>query len=363
MSDIGEHFMLQSRRALPERRFKPVRCRLLSLGAGMRRREFLGVLGGAAVWPVTVRAQQVERVRRIGVLMGSAENEPEGQSRISAFQQGLQELGWTKGRNIQIEYRWAGDGVGRIQSYTAEMVGLAPDVIVANGTPFVDAVHKATRSIPVVFVLSNDPVGLGHIASMSNPGGNITGFTFMELSLIGKWMDMLKQVAPRLIRSALLFNPNTTPFYLPYLRAGEAAPHSLPLRLIGAQIREAKDLENWIGAFAREDGGSLISPAGPFNIVNGRSIAQLAERFRLPAISMYRQFAVDGGLMGYGADSAEIFRRSAGYVDRILKGASPADLPAQAPTKYNFVINLKTAKTLGLTVPPTLLALADEVIE
>jgi putative ABC transport system substrate-binding protein len=334
----------------------------------MRRREFITLLGGAAAassfsWPHPAHAQRQERVRRIGVLMGTEESQPEGQSRITAFRQGLRELGWTEGRNIQIEYRWLGANMDRIRAYTAEMIALAPEVIVANGTPFVDAVHKATRSIPVVFVLSNDPVGLGHIASMAKPGGNITGFTFMELSLIGKWLDMLKQMAPGLTRAALLFNPDTTTFYLPYLRAIEAAPPPFPLRLEGAQIREAGDLEGWIGTFAREGGGSLISPAGPFNIANGRSIAQLAERFRLPAISLYRQFALDGGLMAYGPDSADIFRRSADYVDRILKGASPADLPAQAPTKFNFVINLKTAKTLGLSAPDTLVALAEEVIE
>jgi putative ABC transport system substrate-binding protein len=328
----------------------------------MRRREFITFLGGAVAWPLAARAQQpAGKVARIGILMDTDEKQPESRSRIKAFREGLQQLGWAEGRNVQIEVRWA-TGIDRIRDYTAEMIGLAPDVIVANGTPFVDALHKATRSIPVVFVLSNDPVGLGHIASMAKPGGNITGFTFMELSLIGKWLDMLKQMAPGVTRSALIFDPDTTPYYIPYLRAAEtAAP--LPLRLEGAQLHEAGEIEVWIGSFAREQGGSLISPAGPFNVVNGRSIARLAEQFKLPAISMYRQFALDGGLMAYGPDSSGIFRRSADYVDRILKGASPGDLPAQAPTQFHFVINLKTAKALGLTVPPTLLATADEVIE
>ena len=333
----------------------------------MRRRKFITLLGGAAVassasWPLAARAQQPERMRRIGMLLGFGENEPEGRSRIAAFRQGMQELGWAEGRNLQIEYRWA-TAIDRIRSSTAEIVALAPDVIVANATPFVDEVHKSTRSIPVVFVLSNDPVGLGPIASMAQPGGNITGFTFMELSLIGKWLDMLKQIAPGVTRSALVFNPDTTTYYVPYLRSVETAPTPLPLRLVGSPIRQAGELEAAIGSFARESGGSLISPAGPFNVANVRLIAQLSERFRLPAISVYRQFALDGGLMAYGADPSDIFRRSAGYVDRILKGANPGDLPAQAPTKYNFAINLKTAKTLGLTVPANLLALADEVIE
>jgi putative tryptophan/tyrosine transport system substrate-binding protein len=328
----------------------------------MKRREFIALVAGAAGLPLAARAQQkTGKVARIGVLMDSDERLPESQSRINALREELRKLGWTEGRNAQIEVRWAA-GIDRIRDYTAEMIALAPDVIVANGTPFVDALHNATRSIPIVFVLSNDPVGLGHIASMAKPGGNITGFTFMELSLIGKWLDMLKQMAPGVTRSALIFDPATTPYYIPYLRGMDTAP-PLPLHLEGAQLHKAEEIEAWIGSFAHEQGGSLISPAGPFNIVNGRSIARLAEQFRLPAISMYRQFALDGGLMAYGPDPAGIFRRSADYVDRILRGESAGDLPAQAPIEFHFVVNLKTAKTLGLTPPATLLATADEVIE
>ena len=328
----------------------------------MKRREFIGLLGGAvASWPSAARAQQADRLRRIGVLMGTDENEPEGQSRIAAFRRGLRELGWTEGRNIHIDCR--GSSSPRQTAYAAELIEMGPEVIVTNGTPFLDAAQRGTRSIPIVFVLSTDPIGLGHIASMAKPGGNITGFTFMEFSLIGKWLDMLREIAPGVTRSALLFNPDTTPFYLPYLREAAAVPASVPLRVVGAEVRDARALEGVIEALAREGSGSLISPAGPFNIANGRAIAQFAEQFRVPALSMYRQFAVDGGLMSYGPDGSEIFRRSADYVDRILKGANPADLPAQAPTKYTFVINLKTAKTLGLTVPANLLALADEGIE
>jgi putative tryptophan/tyrosine transport system substrate-binding protein len=329
----------------------------------VRRREFIGFLGGAAAWPLAARAQQSDRVRRIGVLMGVAKDEPEGQARVAALREGLEKLGWIDGRNIRIEYRWADGGIDSVRAHTAEMVKLAPELIVANGTTFVDALHQATRTIPIVFVLSNDPVGLGHVASLAKPGGNITGFIFMELSLIGKWLEILKQMAPGLMRTALVFNPDTTPYYLPYLRSLEAAPSSMPLDLKGAPVRDATELEGLIESVAHEAGGSLISPAGPFNIIHNRMIARSAERLRLPAISIYRQFVVDGGLMAYGPESAEIFRRSAEYVDRILKGESPADLPVQAPTKFSFLINLKTAKSLGLTPPPTLLALADDVIE
>lgn len=328
-----------------------------------RRRDFIAALGGAAAWPIAAHAQLPDRVRRIGVLMDSAEDEPEGQTRIAAFRQGLRELGWIEGRNVRLEYRWAGGDIDHIRTYAAEMVALAPDVIVANGTSVVDALHQATRSIPIVFVLSNDPVGLGHVANMAKPGGNITGFTFIELSVVGKWLEMLKQMAPAVMRTVLVFNPDTTPYYLPYLRSIEAAPPSFPVVVKGAPVRDAAELEGLIESVAHEAGGSVISPAGPFNIVHGRTIAQLTERFRLPAISIYRQFALDGGLMAYGPESADIFRRSAAYVDRVLKGESPADLPVRAPAKFGFTINLRIANTLGLTPPPALLALADEVIE
>jgi putative ABC transport system substrate-binding protein len=329
----------------------------------MRRRKFLGLVGGAAAMPLVARSQQVERVRRIGVLMSISKEEPEGQARISALYEGLQTLGWIDDRNIRIDVRWAGGSIDRIRADTAEMVKLAPDVIIANGTPLVDAVHKATQSIPVVFVLSNDPVGLGHVASMARPGGNITGFTFIELSLINKWRGLLKQIAPAVTRTALLFDPDTTPYYLQYLSSIEASSSSIPLELKSAPVRTLSELEGVIASIARGGNAGLISPAGPFNIVHSQMIAQLAEKFRLPAIFIYSQFTTDGGLMAYGPDSRDVFRRSAEYVDRILKGESPADLPIQAPTKYSFSVNLETAKTLGLTVSSGLLSIADEVIE
>jgi len=327
------------------------------------RREFIFPLGGAAAaWPLAARAQQ-SRTRRVGVLMGVAEDEPEGQARISAFRDSLRALGWIDGRNVQIEVRWAGASIDRIRAHAAEMVRLAPDLIIANGTPGVDALHGATRSIPVVFALSNDPVGLGHVASMARPGGNITGFTFMELSLVGKWLEILKQMAPTVTRTALLFNPDTTPYYFSYLQSIETSSQSLPLEIKGMPVREPAELEGLIDRFASGGKAGLISPAGPFNVIHGRRIAQLAEQLRLPAISIYSQFATDGGLMAYGPDSIDVFRRAAEYADRILRGESPADLPVQAPTKFSFSINLKAAKSLGLSPPANLVALADEVIE
>jgi putative ABC transport system substrate-binding protein len=327
----------------------------------MKRREFITLLGGtAAAWPLAARAQRPDRVRRIGVLMPFAENEPEGQARVKAFRQGLADLRWTEGRNLQIEYRWAGAEISRIRTYAAELVGLAPDVVIANSTGVLAALHEATGSIPVVFVLVNDPVGLGYVASMARPGGNITGFSYIELSLVGKWLDLLKQIAPSVRRVTLPFNPDTTPYYPDFLRS---LPQSIAAEFEGTPVRDVTELERAIAAAARGSGGGLIIPAGPFIAANLQLIVRLAEQLNLPAVSIYRQYAVDGGLMSYGADTLDIFRRSASYVDRILKGEKPADLPVQAPTKYEFVINLKTAKALGLTVPPSLLAVADEVIE
>jgi putative ABC transport system substrate-binding protein len=330
----------------------------------MKRRAFIAALGGvAASLPLAARAQQpAGKVPRVGVLMNTNEGQPEGKMRIDAFRQALQRAGWVEGRNIQTDYRWATD-LEHVSRATAEMVASSPDVIVANGTPFMVAVARATRTIPVVFALSNDPVGSGHIASMAHPGGNITGFTFMEMSLIGKWIDMLKQASPGLQRTALLYNADTTPYYIPFLREVANTPSMLPLPLIEAEFSDGQNLPGWIEAFARAPGGSLVVPASPFNVVNGQRLAELAGQFKLPAISIYRQFAVDGGLMAYGPDPADIFVRTADYVDRILKGARPGDLPAQSPIKFLLTINVKTARALELTIPPTLLATADEVIE
>jgi putative ABC transport system substrate-binding protein len=331
----------------------------------MLRREFLGVMGGAAAtWPLRARAQQPERMRRIGVLMTVSENDPEGQARLDAMRQGLNQLGWTEGKNLAIEYRWAGGDIGRLRECTAELIGLAPDLIVANSTPALATLHAATTTIPVVFVMVVDPVGLGYIASLSHPGGNITGFTYMEVSLIGKWLDLLKGIAPAITRTAFLYNPDTAPFYTTFLRSFESAPHPKVMEFAGAPVLTSAELEATIASLARVPGGSLIVGADASNMVRREAILRLVAQYKLPTLSAYRQFAEEGALMSYGPDSEEIFQRSASYIDRILKGGeAPASLPAQAPTKFEFVINLKTAKSLGLSVPANLVALSDRVIE
>ena len=327
----------------------------------MQRREFITGLGSAVAWPVLAGAQQP--VRRIGVLMSLEASEPEGQARIKAFLQGLQALGWTEGRNLQVEYRWGGGSVDRIRTYAAELVRLSPEVIVGNATAVVDALHLATKSIPIVLVLSNDPIGHGHISSYARPGGNITGFTFLEVSLIGKWLELLKQVAPGTRRAALLFNPKLTSYHEEFLRSSEPMQRAAAITLQRKPVNDTADLDRVIHEVAGEPEGSIILSSDPVIASNLRFIARLADKVRVPAVSIYRQYVLDGGLMSYGPDTADIFRRSASYVDRILKGEKPADLPVQAPTIYNFVINSRTAKTLGIEFPPTLLALADEVIE
>jgi putative tryptophan/tyrosine transport system substrate-binding protein len=328
----------------------------------MRRREFIAGLG-AATWSMPASAQQREPMRRIGILMSLEQSEPEGQARISAFLQGLQALGWVEGRNLQIDYRWGGGSVDLIRTYAAELVRLAPEVLVANATAVLDALHLATNSIPIVFVLANDPVGHGHISSYARPGGNITGFTFLEVSLIGKWLELLKQLAPGTRHAALLFNPELTPYHEDFLRSSEPMQRFSGITLQRKPVRDSAEIERVVGEVAREPGGSLILTSDPVVVSNLGLVARSAERYKMPAVSIYHQYVVDGGLMSYGPDTSDIFRRSASYVDRILKGEKPADLPVQAPTIYNFVINLRAAKAVGIEVPPTLLPLADEVIE
>jgi putative tryptophan/tyrosine transport system substrate-binding protein len=329
----------------------------------MRRREFISLLGGAAAaWPIS-RHAQVERLRRIGVLMSLGQSDAEGQSRIKAFLEGLQALGWIEGRNLQIDYRWGDGSTDRIRTYAAELVRLAPEIIVGNSTAVIDALHRETNSIPIVFVLLNDPVGAGFIANYARPGGNITGFTFLEVSLIGKWLELLKQVAPDTRRAALLFNPDLTPYFEKFLRSSEPMQRSTAVTIQREPVHDWEELQQVVTEVAREPGSSLILPSDPFIVSNLPPIARLAAQLKVPAITIYRQYVVDGGLMSYGPDTSDIFRRSASYVDRILKGDKPADLPAQAPSVYTFVINLQSAKNLGLEVPPKLLSLADEVIE
>jgi putative tryptophan/tyrosine transport system substrate-binding protein len=330
----------------------------------IRRREFIFTLGGAAAaWPLAARGQQPARMRRVGMLMALAENDPVGQRNIAFFRQGLRELGWTEGRSLQIEWRWTGGDVVRTRDYAAELVGLAPDLIVATGTPSVAALKQATRSIPIVFAVVNDPVAQGFIASMAHPGGNITGFSFLEYSMVGKSLEMLKQLAPSVVRVAVMFNPETYPYYNVFLRSFEATARTLSLEVTGAPIRSPAEIEEVIAKLGVQPGSGLLVTPDPFNTAHRSLIIKSAERHRVPATYSFRQHVSEGALMSYGADTADIYRRSATYVDRILKGANPADLPAQAPSKFELAINLSTAKALGLEIPPTQLALADEVIE
>jgi len=324
----------------------------------MRRREFITLLGGAAVaWPLAARAQQADRMRRVGVLVSRIADDPEEQARLAAFVQGLQELGWTEGRNVRIDYRWAAADADRSRTYAAELVALAPDVIVAAGSQSVAALEQTTRTVPIVFASVVDPVGAGYVPSLARPGGNATGFTAFEYSLSGKWLELLKEIAPNLTRIAILRDPALAAV----IQA--MAPPSFGVELSPIDVRDAGEIERDVAAFAGETKGGLIVTGSSGAAVHRELIIMLAARHRLPAVYPFRNYVTSGGLISYGPDPTDQFRRAAGYVDRILKGEKAADLPVQAPTKYELVINLKTAQALGLTVPPLLLARADAVIE
>jgi putative ABC transport system substrate-binding protein len=329
----------------------------------MRRREVITLIGGAAAaWALTAHAQQGERMRRIGVLMIQVSDNPEGQARLAAFAQRLQELGWTVGLNVHIDYRWGAGDADRTRRYAAELVALAPDVILASGTSTVAPLQRVTRTVPIVFGNVVDPVGAGFVESLARPGGNATGFTPYEFGMSGKWLELLKQIAPQMTRAAVI-RDTTQGSGTSQLAAIQAVAPSFGVDVRPVDARDAGQIERDIAVFARGSNGGLIVTASGLSLIHRELIIALAARHRLPAIYPFRYFVTEGGLICYGPDTIDQFRRAAGYVDRILKGDKPADLPVQAPTKYELVINLKTAKALGLDVPPTLLARADEVIE
>jgi len=335
----------------------------LSLGADMRRREFISLLGGAAVaWPLAAYAQQGERVRQIGVLTTNAADDVDAQARHAAFLQGLQHLGWTEGRNVRVDARWAAGSTADTRRYARELAALAPDVILATGSSAVAPLLEATTTVSIVFVIVPDPVGAGFVDSLSRPGGNATGFMQFEYSLSAKWPELLKQIMPHATRAAVLRDAAITAGIGQFAVIQSVAP-SLGVEVSPINVRDAREIERAVAAFARSANGGLIVTAGPLTALHRELIMTLAARYKLPTVYPNRDYPAGGGLISYGPDLVDQFRRAASYVDRILKGEKPADLPVQAPTKYDLVINLKTAKALGIDVPPTLLARADEVIE
>ena len=326
----------------------------------MRRRKFIAVFAAAAAsWPLAARVQ--ERVRRIGVLMASTADDPDFQARIVAFLQGLQQLGWADGRNVRIDTRWAGGNTVEIRRHASELIALAPDVILAHGTSTVGPLLQLTRTVPIVFPIIADPVGAGFVDSLARPGGNATGFMEFEYSMGGKWLELLKQVVPGMTRVAVL--RDTQGSGAMQFAAIQAMAPSLMVEVTPVGLRDTGDIESAVSAFARSPNGGLIVTAGGGTLRHGNLIISLAARHKLPAVYTERSFVAGGGLISYGIDFVDQYRRAAGYVDRILKGEKPADMPVQAPTKYQLVINLKTAKALGLAIPPAVLARADEVIE
>jgi len=327
-----------------------------------QRREFIAGLGVALIWPLAARAQQPGPIRRIAVLTNLSEADVEGRVRDAALVQRLQELGWSKGRNIQIDFRWTAGSADLARKYAAELVALAPDVIVTTGSAGLIPLLANTRTIPIVFTIVPDPVGAGFVDTLARPGGNTTGFSQFEFGLIGKWLELLKELAPEVTRVAVLREPGLTAA-IAQLAALQAVAPSLHMELVPINLREPGDIERGLASFARSPTDALIVASGPLSAVHRHLIIAAAARYRLPAVYSNRTMAISGGLISYGPDFVDQFRLAAGYVDRILKGERPADLPVQSPTKYELIINAKTAKGLNLTIPPTLLARADEVIE
>jgi putative ABC transport system substrate-binding protein len=328
----------------------------------LKRREFITLIGGAAACPLAASGQQGERVRRVGVLMNVAAADQEGQAQVAAFLQALQQLGWSEGRNVRIDTRWGENDVELDRRYATELLAFAPDVVLASSTLSVAALRRVTRTSPIVFAGVSDPVGAGFVDTLARPGGNVTGFMIFEYSVSGKWLELLKEIAPRVMRAAVL-RDSANPAGIAQFGAIQAVAQSLGVALRPVDIRDAGEIERSIASFARAANGGLIVTPGASVSAHHDLIVMLAARYKLPAVYSSRPMVIGGGLICYGPDIAHQFRQAAGYVDRILKGEKPADLPVQAPTKYELVINLKTAKALGLDVPPTLLARADEVIE
>ena len=329
----------------------------------MKRREFIGLVGSATVtWPIAARAQQRARVPRIGVLMSAAEDDPEGKARIAAFRQGLQKLGWADGQNVQIDVRWAAADPTLDRKFAAELVALMPDVILATASPTVAALQAVTRTVPIVFAHAVDPVGGGFVDSLARPGGNATGFVLFEYGIGAKWLELLKEIAPNVTRAAVLRDAAIAAGTGQFGAIQSVAP-SLGVELIPVNIRDAGEIERAVSAFARSSNGGLIVTAAPLALVHRDLIVALAARYKLCAVYGLRPFVTAGGLTFYGPDIPDQYRRASGYIDRILKGEKPADLPVQAPTKFEMAINIRTAKALGITVPPSVLARANEVIE
>jgi putative ABC transport system substrate-binding protein len=329
----------------------------------MQRREFIAGLGSAAAWPVVVRAQRADRVRRVGALMSGVPEDAVGQGDLMGFRQGLTELGWIEGRNIDIEFRWPDSDIERVQTFAKELVGLRPDVLLARSTPAVDALKRETSTIPIVLVNVAAPVEQGFVQSLAQPGGNITGFTNFEESVGGKMLQLLKEIDPRINRVAVIYNPQTAPFGGLYLRSIESGAPALAVETVPMLVQSVADIEAAITAFARQPGGGIIALPDLFTVQHRDVLIPLVARNNLPTVYSYFLSPSMGGLMGYSVDTRDLMRRAAGYINRILKGEKPAELAVQQPTRFNFVINLKTAKALGLTIPETLLATADEVIQ
>jgi putative tryptophan/tyrosine transport system substrate-binding protein len=330
----------------------------------VKRREFITLIGGAvATWPLPSHGQQPERMRRVGALMGFTESDQEGQTFIAAFREGLHERGWTEGRNIRFDTRWAALDAESVQRFAKELVALQPDLILSHVTPTTVALLQQTRTIPIIFVWVSDPVGSGFVASLARPGGNATGFTPIVGSLGGKWVELLKEIAPHVVRAVALFNPTMAPYAEYYLNPFKAAASASAVEAIAAPVHNLSELESVVAAQSREPNGGLVVMPDTFTVGHRADITSLATRYLVPAVYWSHAFAEVGGLISYGPDVVDEFRRAASYADRILKGEKPSKLPVQAPIKFKLVINLKTAKTLGIDVPPTLLARADEVIE